>query len=102
MGEELETTEQLLELIKTQLRYKKTSNSRIYSQQGIQLHDDDVLYIRDGDTLYYDYKGRDFDSTQIIDQYQKEDLLGQGGFGRVYRGRHKETGQLVALKYIDL
>jgi serine/threonine protein kinase len=29
-------------------------------------------------------------------------LLGEGGFGRVYRGRHKETGELVALKYIDL
>ncbi len=89
-------------MIKSQLHYKKTPVSRIYSQQGIQLHDDDVLYLRDGETLYYDYKGRDFDSTQIVDQYAKETLLGQGGFGSVYRGRHKETGQLVALKYIDL
>jgi serine/threonine protein kinase len=61
-----------------------------------------VIYLRDGETLYYDYKGREFDSTQIVDQYAKEQLLGQGGFGSVYRGRHKETGQLVALKYIDL
>lgn len=37
-----------------------------------------------------------------MDQYQKEQLLGQGGFGKVYKARHKETGQLVALKYIDL
>lgn len=74
----------------------------IYSQQGIQLHDDDVIYLRDQDTLYYDYKGRAFDTTQIVDQYTKEQLLGEGGFGKVYKGRHKETGQLVALKYIDL
>lgn len=101
-GQELETVDQLLDLIKTQLHYKKTPQACIYSQQGIQLYDDDVIYIRDGETLYYDYKGRQFDSSQIIDQYAKEELLGQGGFGRVYKGKHKETGQLVALKYIDL
>ena len=31
------------------------------------LHDDDVIYLKNGDTLYYDYKGRDFDSSQIVD-----------------------------------
>ena len=96
------TVEQLFDLIRTQLHYKRTPRSCIYSQQGIKLHDDDVIYLRNGDTLYYDYKGREFEPTQIVDQYQKEDLLGQGGFGKVYKARHKETGQLVALKYIDL
>ena len=38
----------------------------------------------------------------MVDQYEREELLGEGGFGRVYKGRHKETGQVVALKYIDL
>lgn len=28
--------------------------------------------------------------------------MGEGGFGKVYRGRNKETGQLVAIKHIDL
>jgi len=101
-GEELASVEQLFDLIKSQLHYKKTPHSCIYSQQGIKLYDDDVIYLRDGDTLYYDYKGREFEPTQIVDQYQKEELLGQGGFGKVFRAKHKETGQLVALKYIDL
>ena len=74
----------------------------MYSPQGIHLHDNDVLYLRNGDILYYDYKGRSFDPRQVVDQYEQEELLGEGGFGSVYRGRHKETGELVALKYIDL
>jgi serine/threonine protein kinase len=74
----------------------------VYSPQGILLPDDDVLYLRNGEMLYYDNKGKNFDPRQVVDQYEKEALLGEGGFGRVYRGRHKETGELVALKYIDL
>ena len=66
------------------------------------LYDDDVLYLRNGDILYYDYKGREFDTKQVVDQYEREELIGEGGFGRVYRGRHKETGEIVALKYQDL
>jgi serine/threonine protein kinase len=64
--------------------------------------DDDVIYLRDNDTLYYDNKGKEFNSNQILDQYEKLDKLGQGGFGSVFKGRHKETGALVAIKYIDL
>jgi serine/threonine protein kinase len=84
------------------LKYKRTPATRVYSPQGIMLHDDDVLYLRNGDILYYDYKGRDFDSKQVVDQYEREALIGEGGFGRVYRGRHKESGEIVALKYQDL
>lgn len=94
--------DQLIDLIRSQLKFKKTAASRIYSPQGILLHDDDVLYLRNGDILYYDYKGRNFDTRQVVDQYEKEELVGQGGFGKVYRGRHKETGEVVALKYMDL
>jgi hypothetical protein len=56
-----------LEMIKSQLHYKRTSKSKIYSQQGIELQNDDVSYVRNEETLYFDYKGNDFDSTQIID-----------------------------------
>lgn len=66
------------------------------------MHDDDVVYLRNGDILYYDFKGNSFDPKQVVDQYERDVLLGEGGFGRVYRGRHKETGEMVALKYIDL
>ena len=59
-------------------------------------------FLREGETLYYDHKGKEFDPSQIIDQYEKEKLLGEGGFGKVYKGRHKETGEYVAIKYMDL
>lgn len=61
-----------------------------------------MIYLRNGETLYYDIKGRSFNHAQIVDSFTKEELLGEGGFGRVYKGRHKETGELVALKYINL
>jgi hypothetical protein len=43
------------------------SQSKIYSVQGIQLFDDDMPFLREGETLYYDYKGKEFDPSQIID-----------------------------------
>ena len=82
--------------------YKRSSKSRIYSQSGVELTKDDVFYLKDGETLYYDYKGREFQASQIIDQYEKETIIGEGGFGKVYRARNKESNQLVAIKYMDL
>ena len=35
-----------------------------------------------------------------MDKYQVLDLIGEGSFGRVFRGRDKETGDVVALKLI--
>jgi hypothetical protein len=66
-GEDIESVKQLFERINQQLKYKVGSKSKIYSQQGIQLFDDDMAFLRNGETLYYDYKGKEFDSTQIID-----------------------------------
>ena len=101
-GHEPKVVDELFELIKQQLKYKRTAATRLYSPQGIQLFGDDVMYLRNGDIVYYDYKGRDFDSKQVVDMYEREALIGEGGFGRVYRGRHKESGEIVALKYQDL
>ncbi|KAL4334882.1 hypothetical protein GQ457_07G000300 [Hibiscus cannabinus] len=33
--------------------------------------------------------------------FSKESLIGQGGFGAVYKGKLKSTGQLVAVKQLD-
>lgn len=46
---------------------KRTPVSRVFSPQGIHLHDDDVIYLRNGDMLYYDYKGKNFDPRQVVD-----------------------------------
>jgi MAP/microtubule affinity-regulating kinase len=34
--------------------------------------------------------------------YEHIKLLGEGGFGKVFLGRHKEKGTEVAIKYIDI
>lgn len=39
--------------------------------------------------------------SKITDKYIKSDLLGQGSFGKVYKGKSKTTDEIVAMKYID-
>ena len=38
--------------------------------------------------------------VDIMDRYKVLDLIGEGSFGRVFRGVHRETGASVALKLI--
>ena len=39
--------------------------------------------------------------ANINDSYTKSELLGQGSFGKVYKGKTKTTEEVVAIKYID-
>lgn len=37
-----------------------------------------------------------------MDVFQKVEKIGEGTYGVVYKARHRDTGQLVALKKIRL
>src|ERR1041384_2288487 len=42
----------------------------------------------------------DLSGTVIAGKYRVENLLGQGGMGSVWAGRHVTLGQLVAIKFV--
>lgn len=42
------------------------------------------------------------DTPKAIGKYEVMEMIGKGGFGKVYRGVHQETGKTVAIKRIDL
>lgn len=39
---------------------------------------------------------------QVIDQFKLDKLLGEGGYGKVYKAMHKKTKEVVAVKMIDI
>lgn len=40
------------------------------------------------------------DPKSVLEHYEKLEKLGEGAFGKVYKARHKETGNFVAIKQI--
>src|SRR5829696_8647516 len=42
----------------------------------------------------------DLSGTVVAGKYRVESLLGQGGMGSVWAGRHVTLGQLVAVKFV--
>lgn len=46
--------------------------------------------------------GEDFNWSAILDDYTIVKELGQGGFGKVVLGKHKEEKKEVAIKFMDV
>jgi len=46
--------------------------------------------------------GANFDHSAFLDNFKLGEILGEGGFGTVYKAVHKETGDIVAVKYMDI
>jgi serine/threonine protein kinase len=46
--------------------------------------------------------GDPFDPSAVLDDYVIEKEIGEGGFGKVFKAAHKVTGEVVAMKYIDI
>ena len=66
------------------------------------LSDGDYQLIGEGDILYCAFKGEEFNFAAILDDYEMGQILGVGGFGKVYLAKHRVTRKEVAIKFTDV
>ena len=86
-------------------RFNKPENSapsKLYNKNGVLLFESDFSLIQSGEILYIGLRGEDFNYCAILDDYELGRTLGEGGFGKVKLGIHKETKQQVAIKFMDI
>eukprot|EP00826_Nyctotherus_ovalis_P012413 TRINITY_DN1327_c0_g1_i12.p1 TRINITY_DN1327_c0_g1~~TRINITY_DN1327_c0_g1_i12.p1 ORF type:complete len:332 (-),score=75.95 TRINITY_DN1327_c0_g1_i12:440-1435(-) len=76
--------------------------AKLYSHEGNELTGDSVVLLKDKDVVYFDTKGNPFNKNNILSQYELIEELGRGGFGKVHKARHVETGEFVSIKFIDI
>ena len=64
----------------------------MYNKNGVLLFKEAFNLIQPNDILYIAFKGEEFNYCAILDDYELGRVLGQGGFGKVLLGKHKEKG----------
>ena len=76
--------------------------SKLYNKDGVLLFEKDLKYISTGEIVYIATRGEDFNYCAILDDYELIRTLGEGGFGEVKLGRHRENKSEVAIKFMDI
>jgi len=76
------------------------SSFRVFSHEGIEIHEEDLFYIRSNDILYLELNKNEFNYGQILDQFKILKKIGQGGFGKVYKIEDRHSGKIYAMKTI--
>lgn len=94
--------EDFLEVINEQSGLKLGREIRFYSGAGNELRGENLFLLQDNESIYLEPYGNAFDVSNILEQYTVIEHLGKGGFGSVHKAQHKETGAMVAIKYIDI
>lgn len=84
------------------LKVKYSSKSRLFDKEGIEIFEEDLVMLKNEDVIYIALKGEDFDYSSVLSDYDQKDILGEGGFGKVYYATHRETGDNVAIKFMDI
>ncbi|CAI2368944.1 unnamed protein product [Moneuplotes crassus] len=84
------------------LRVKYDPKCRLFDKEGIETFEDDLNMLKSHDVLYLASRGEDFDYSSVLNDYDRKDVLGEGGFGKVYHAVNRETGEDVAIKFMDI
>jgi len=66
--------------IEHKLHLKAAKQLRFFNQEGLEIFEDDLEYMKDGEVLFVS-KGEDFDKASGISEYEVIERLGEGGFG---------------------
>lgn len=98
----ISTFKELKKQIARTLKASFYPECRIFDKEGVELFEDDIMMLKNGDVIYLAAKGEDFDYSSVLSDYDRKDVLGEGGFGKVYYAEHRETGQKVAIKFMDV
>jgi serine/threonine protein kinase len=99
---QLMNIEEFIERINEQSGLKLGVEIKFYMSNGNEIGDETLFLIKDNDEIYLEPYGNTFDVNNILEQYKIIEYLGKGGFGSVHKAQHKETGAIVAIKYIDI
>lgn len=75
---------------------------KIYDPDGVEQFESDLPMFNDGDIFYVAPQGAEFDHAAFMDNYKLEGEVGEGGYGTVFRASHRKTGELVAVKFMDI
>lgn len=72
---------------------------KLYSKDGVLVSDSDICFIKQGDILYIDLIGEEFNFAQVLDQYIKVAQLGLSG--KVFKLQEIGTNKHTVIKMIN-
>ncbi|KAL6577255.1 putative serine/threonine-protein kinase pbl5 [Orobanche minor] len=96
--------------------HKSSDISKVSSQKSVKgppaVSHSAMENLRDGilrsdsvaDTSCYKFNAREFALAELVaatENFNADHFLGEGGFGKVYKGRLQDTGEVVAIKQLD-
>ena len=73
---------------------------KIYTKDGVEMEDDDLYFLKNGDIVYLDLMGKPFNQAQILDQYVRISRLKIGHKSEVHKLQDKDTKKFVTQKII--
>ena len=86
---------------KMEISKREASIERIFKTGGVEVSNEDVQYIKNGDILFVSF-GDDFDESSNFAVYKLKRCLGSGGYGKVFEAKNRITKEKVAIKMIDV